>query len=62
MGEDGVGEDGGVVLIEVGCTFGMSGADEDVGCPADGEERGVVTTLPSKMSFCAPLPKLYKSR
>jgi len=60
--DGGMGEDGGVVLTEVDGTFRMSEAGEDVGCPVDEGGRGVVTTLSSKMSFCAPLPKLYKSR
>jgi len=59
---DGVGEDDGEVWIEVGSAARMFEAGEDVGCPADEGGRGVVTTLSSKMSFCAPLTKLYKSR
>ena len=58
--EDGVGEDEGV---EEGDSLGeYEGVEEDVDCPVDEGGRGVVTTLSSKMSFCAPLPKLYKSR
>jgi hypothetical protein len=62
VGEYGGVEDDGLVLTEVCCTFRMYGADEDVDCPIDEGVRGVVTRLSSKMSFCAPLPKLYKSR
>ena len=61
VGEYGGVEDDGLVLTEVGCTFRMYGVDEDVDCPIDEGARGVVTGLSSKMSFCAPLPKLYKS-
>jgi hypothetical protein len=60
--DDGVGEDDGEVWTEAGCTlFGMFGSGEDVGSPVDEGGRGVVMMLSSKMSFCAPSTKLYKS-
>ena len=55
-----VGEDEGVVWMEV--AFRMFGTGEAVDRPVDEWGGGVVTKLFSKMSFCAPLPKLYKSR
>jgi hypothetical protein len=59
-----VGEDDGVVTVwtEVACVFRMFETGEAVDSPVDEWRGRVVTTLFSKMSSCAPSPKLYKSR
>lgn len=55
-----VGENEGVVWMNVAARMSRTG--EAVNRSVDEWGRGVVTKPFSKMSFCAPFPKLYKSR